>query len=212
MTDNIQVFKQNHICIESGNRIIHIDPFMSDFSPKNADFILITHDHHDHFSLKDIEKTANKNTVLIFPEVMRKKAAEAEKYVGKMYSVKPCESYSIEGLEFETVPSYNTGKPFHPKSSHWVGYILKIEGKRIYVAGDTDATKEAEEVNCDIALVPVGGTYTMTALQAAELVNKIKPETAIPVHYGGIVGSVKDGETFAKAVDREIKVELKIKF
>ncbi len=212
MTDNIQVFKQNHVCIGFGNRIIHIDPFMSDFSPKNADFILITHDHHDHFSLKDIEKTANKNTVLIYPESMRKKAAEAEKYVGKTYSVKPCESYNIEGLEFETVPSYNTNKPFHPKSSRWVGYILKIEGKRIYVAGDTDATKEAEEVKCDIALVPVGGTYTMTALQAAELVNKIKPEIAIPVHYGGIVGSVKDGETFAKAVDREIKVELKIKF
>lgn len=212
MTENIQVFRQNHICIRFGNRIIHTDPFMSDFSPRNADFILITHDHHDHFSLKDIEKTANKNTVLIYPEDMRKKAAEAEKYVGKTFSVKPCESRNIEGLEFETVPSYNIGKPFHPKSAGWVGYILKIDGKRIYIAGDTDDTKEAEQVKCDIALVPIGGTYTMNALQAAEFINIIKPEIAIPVHYGGIVGSIKDGETFEKAVDKDIKVEFKIKF
>ncbi len=103
-------------------------------------------------------------------------------------------------------------KPFHPRTAQWVGYILRIDGKRIYIAGDTDATKEAKAVKCDIALVPVGGTYTMDARKAAELVNLIRPEVAIPVHYGSIVGKTSDGEAFAELVEPPVKVELKIKF
>ena len=98
------------------------------------------------------------------------------------------------------------------KSAGWVGYILRIDGQRIYIAGDTDATKEAMDVKCDIALVPIGGTYTMDARKAAELVNTIRPEVAIPVHYGSIVGSPKDGEVFAQYVKDPIKVEFKIRF
>ena len=143
---------------------------------------------------------------------MCKKAEAAREYVKKIVTVKPCGSYNVDGLEFETVPAYNVGKPFHPKSAGWVGYILKIDGKRIYVAGDTDATKEAMTVKCDIALVPVGGTYTMDAKQAAKLINTIKPEIAVPVHYGGVVGKEKDGIDFQKSVDKSIKVVLKIKF
>ena len=210
MIDRIKVFKQNHIRIESGGRIIHIDPFMADEAPHDADFILITHDHHDHFSPADIEKTACARTVLVLPEKMREKARGAEKLVGKIVTVKPAGSYSVDGLEFETVPAYNIAKPFHPKSAGWVGYILCLEGRRVYVAGDTDATVEARSVSCDIALLPAGGTYTMNAKQAAELANELKPEIAVPVHYGGIVGSVRDGEKFASFVDEGIKVVLKI--
>ncbi len=101
-------------------------------------------------------------------------------------------------------------KPFHPKSAEWVGYIFELEGQRIYVAGDTDATKEAMAVKCDIALVPVGGTYTMDAKQAAKLVNEIRPAVAIPVHYGAVVGSPEDGKTFAEYVKAPVKVELKM--
>ena len=212
MIENIRVYKQNHICITSDNRIVHIDPFMTDSVYKNADFILITHDHYDHFSVKDIEKTAKSDTVLIVPETVRKKAAEAKNLVKKTVYVTPGNRYDIDGLEFETVPAYNIGKPFHPKSAGWVGYILKADGKRVYIAGDTDATEEAERVSCDIALVPIGGKYTMDAAQAAELVNTIKPEIAVPVHYGGIVGSRKDGIKFEKAVDSPVKVIFKISF
>lgn len=211
MTDKIEVFKQNHIRIITNGKEIHFDPFQTEYASKSADYIFITHDHYDHFSVTDIERTAKKETTLIAPESMRGKAAAAEKYVGRIIYVKPGGSYGIDGVEFETVPAYNVLKPFHPKSAGWVGYILKAEGKRIYVAGDTDATKEAAEVKCDIALVPVGGTYTMDPEQAAKLVNTIKPKVAIPVHYGGIVGRKKDGLDFKNAVDKGIEVILKIK-
>ena len=115
-------------------------------------------------------------------------------------------------MEFETVPAYNTLKPFHPKSAEWVGYVLRIDGKCIYIAGDTDATKEAKAVKCDIAIVPVGGTYTMDAKKAAELVNTIRPDIAIPVHYGSIVGKPSDGDVFAENVKSPVKVVFKIQF
>ena len=125
---------------------------------------------------------------------------------------KPCEKYVVDSLEFETVPAYNVGKPFHPKSAGWVGYVLNVDGSRVYVAGDTDATAEAENVKCDVALLPIGGTYTMNAKQAAGLANKIRPAAVIPVHYGGIVGRENDGFDFEKQVDGGIKVAFKIRF
>ena len=208
MTDNITVFKQNHVMITSGGKRIHIDPFQYGDAPHDADFILITHDHYDHFSVEDILRVGCKDTVLIVPEGMRGKAEK----IGRYATVKPGKTYDIYGLQFETVPAYNIGKPFHPKRAGWVGYILKLDGKRIYIAGDTDATDEAKAVKCDIALVPVGGTYTMNAKQAAELINTIKPRIAVPVHYGGVVGKKSDGLDFKKAVNEDTEVELKIGF
>ena len=114
----------------------------------------------------------------------------------------------MDGLEFDAIPAYNSLKPFHPRSAGWVGYILHIDGKRIYIAGDTDATKEAKDVKCDIALVPIGGTYTMDAKKAAELINVIRPDVAIPTHYGSIVGSEEDAKVFAANVKDPIKVEI----
>ena len=204
--DEIQVFTQNSIRIDSGKNVIYIDPFEMKTEPHDADFILITHDHYDHFSPESIKKVAGEKTILVVPENMEKKAEEVSGIVSKTFTVKPGISVDIEGLEFETVPAYNVMKPFHPKSAEWVGYILKINGKRIYIAGDTDATKEAKAVKCVVALVPVGGTYTMDAKKAAELINEISPEIAIPVHYGSIVGEAKDGETFAENVKESVKV------
>lgn len=210
MTENIKVFKQNSIRIESSKGAIYIDPFEMEESPHDAAFVLITHDHYDHFSPESIEKVANRNTVLVVPEKMEKKAGEASGSVGRTVTVKPGIIKEIDGLVFETIPAYNTLKPFHPKSAEWVGYILRVNDKRIYIAGDTDATKEAKAVKCDIALVPVGGTYTMDAKKAAELINTIHPDVAIPVHYGSVVGTPKDGETFAALVKGPTKVEVKI--
>jgi L-ascorbate metabolism protein UlaG (beta-lactamase superfamily) len=143
---------------------------------------------------------------------MEGKAQEAADMVGRILTVKPGVYREVNGFEFETIPAYNILKPFHPKSAEWVGYILRVDGKRIYVAGDTDATKEAKAVKCDIALVPVGGTYTMDARKAAELVNILRPDVAIPTHYGTIVGKPGDGEEFAKYVKGPVKTELKLKF
>lgn len=211
-TENIEVFGQNSIRIRTAGKNIYIDPFEMKEAPKNADFILITHDHYDHFSPEDIEKTACSDTVMVVPEKMKKKAETVSGLVREIVTVEPGVHRELYGIEFETVASYNILKPFHPKSAQWVGYILIAEGKRIYIAGDTDATNEAKEVKCDIALIPIGGTYTMDVKKAAEFVNLIRPEVVIPVHYGSIVGDPSDGETFAGLVDDAVKVELKIKF
>lgn len=210
MTENITVFTQNSIRITDRDRQIYIDPFQMRGEPHDADYILITHDHYDHFSPEDIKKVAGSNTILIVPEKTQGKADKAADFVRKIVSVKPGAYYEIDGLEIETVPAYNILKPFHPKSAEWVGYILRVDGKRIYIAGDTDATKEAKAVKCDIALVPIGGTYTMDAKKAAELVNTLSPSAAIPVHYGSIVGKPGDGEVFADNVKEPVKVEFKI--
>lgn len=210
MVDKIDVFKQNSIRIKSDVGTIYIDPFKIDDETHDADFILITHDHYDHFSSEDIAKIKKDTTVLVVPEKMEAKAVK-ESGIKEIETVKPGTYHEIGNLELETIPAYNLLKPFHPKAAGWVGYILKINGKRIYIAGDTDATKEAKEVICDIALVPIGGTYTMDAKKAAELVNEINPEVAIPTHYGSIVGKLSDAKVFAANVKDSIKVVEKIK-
>ena len=212
MTENITVFTQNSIRITDRDRQIYVDPFQMREEPHDADYILITHGHYDHFSPQDIEKVAGSNTILIVPEKMQEKAKEVANLVCRIITVNPGVYREIDGLGIETVPAYNILKPFHPKNAEWVGYILQVDGKRIYIAGDTDATKEAKAVKCDIALVPIGGTYTMDAKKAAELVNTLRPSVAIPVHYGSIVGKVSDGEVFANNVKDPVKVEFKISF
>ncbi len=209
---NIEVFGQNSIRITGTPGRVYIDPFQMRTEPRDASFVLITHGHFDHYSPDDIAKVVSDRTILVVPERMKDKAEKVRDLVERVETVRPGASYEIGGLEIETVPAYNTFKPFHRKGAEWVGYILMVDGKRIYIAGDTDATREAKAVKCDVALVPVGGTYTMNAKKAAELVNTIRPETAIPVHYGSIVGDPKDGEMFAANVKEPIRVELKIRF
>ncbi len=210
MINNIDVLIHSSIRIRTGSGSIYIDPFHMDEETHDAAFILITHDHHDHFSPEDIRKAAREDTVLVAPENMAKKAREVSGLVAEIVTVAPGNSYEIKGLSLETIPAYNTLKPFHPKSAGWVGYILNLEGKRIYIAGDTDITEENRKVSCDIALVPVGGTYTMDAKKAAKLVNEIRPEIAVPMHYGDIVGSPKDAEIFKKNVDPAIEVAIRM--
>ena len=212
MNENIEVFKQNSIRIQTRFGAVYVDPFQMDTAPQDAAYILITHDHYDHFSTEDIEKVSCADTILVVPEKMERKAQEVAGLVKEIKTVKPGVYREINGLEFETIPAYNILKPFHPKNAEWVGYILRVDGQRIYIAGDTDATKEAKEVKCDIALVPIGGTYTMDAKKAAELINTIRPNVAIPVHYGHIVGKPSDGDVFAQYVKEPVKVEFKIPF
>ncbi|MBR3735318.1 MAG: MBL fold metallo-hydrolase [Lachnospiraceae bacterium] len=212
MTENIQVFRQNSICIGSGYGKIYIDPFQIEGQPEDAAFIFVTHDHYDHFSPEDIAKVARKNTVLVVPEKMKKSAGKTADMVSRIETVKPGAFYEIDGLKFETVPMYNIMKPFHPKNAGWTGYILCIEDNRIYIAGDIDAIKEAKAVKCDVALIPIGGFYTMDAKTAAGLVNEMRPAVAIPVHYGHLIGKPADGNVFAENVADSVKVEFKIRF
>ena len=210
MTENIEVFINNSIRIWDRIGTIYIDPYEMKEEPHDADYIFITHDHYDHYSPEDILKVVGESTVLIIPEKMEGKISGISDKMRKVITVKPGMFYETDGLEFDTVAAYNTIKPFHMKSAGWVGYIFRIDRQRIYIAGDTDVTKEARAVRCDVALVPIGGTYTMNARQAAELVNEIQPEVAIPVHYGSVVGGKADEETFKANVKEPVKVEIKL--
>lgn len=209
---NIKVLYHSSIKIE-GDINIYFDPFKIKAVSKDADVIFITHEHYDHFSPEDILKIKKENTIIILPETMMDKALELGFKKNDILLVLPNKKYKVENknLLFETIPAYNINKNFHKKEMNWVGYILNIEEKRIYVAGDTDITEENKKVKCDIALVPIGGTYTMEAKEAAKLINIMKPKMAIPMHYGAIVGNKEDEEIFVKNVEKDIECKILLK-
>ena len=210
MLENIRVNTQSSIRIAAPEGIVYLDPLEIGDAPHDADFILITHNHGDHFSPSDIRKAAGADTVLVVPQKMEKQAQALRGVVGSIVTVRPGEALTVKGLALETVPAYNNIKPFHPQSAGWVGYILITDGIRIYAAGDTDATKDNRQVRCDIAMVPIGGTFTMNAKKSGELMGEMRPAVAIPIHYGSIVGSAADAKTFAKLTEPGIRVELKL--
>ena len=205
----ITVNSNNSVRIELDGKIIYVDPYEIEGSPQDADYIFVTHDHYDHFSLDDINKILKRETAFIVPMPMDKKVRK-NTAAGINYPVEPGKSYEVNGLSFETVAMYNKLKPFHPKKAGWCGYIINVSGNRIYIAGDIDDVDEAFAVSCDIAMVPIGGFYTMNYKEAAGLINKIKPKVAIPTHYGKVVGKVSYGEDFKKLVDDGIQVSLKL--
>ena len=210
MLEGIEVLCHSSIRFNNGV-VIYFDPFKIENNYNDADFIFITHDHYDHYSEEDIKKVKNENTIIVAPEDLLIKLLKAGFEKDKIVLVKPNNNYTIKGIKFETIPAYNINKQFHPKKNEWVGYLLEITGATYYIAGDTDITEENKKVKCDVAFVPVGGTFTMDYKEAAELVNLIKPKVAVPTHYGSIVGEKEDGRKFAELVDSEIKCELFLK-
>lgn len=205
MLKNIEVNCHSSIKI-SENKIIYIDPFNIKKELHDADIVLITHDHYDHYSPEDIEKIVNQYTIIVAP-----KTVKALSKMKNVISVEPNNAYEIEGIKIQTIPSYNINKKFHPKENEWVGYIIEINNIRYYIAGDTDIIPENKLVKCDVAFIPVGGTYTMNYEEAAELANIIKPKIAVPTHYGSIVGEIQDGEKFKNLLSSEIECEIMIK-
>ena len=207
---NIDVIAQNAIRIETDDsKVVYFDPFKINGKSNDADIIFITHSHYDHFSPEDIEKVKNDNTKIVITTDLENKVKELGFDESSILQVIPNNSYDFSGISFSTIPAYNVLKPFHPKKNNWVGYIVNIDGKQIYVAGDTDNTKEAQSVKCDIAFVPVGGIYTMNAKEAAELIKEMMPnKMAIPTHYKTVVGSYQDALYFKDLLEGVVDVDI----
>lgn len=204
MLENVDVLCHSSIRINK-EKIIYIDPFKIDKNYKDADLIFITHDHYDHYSEDDIDKVKKDETVFIVPEELLTKLLVRGYNKNNIITVEPNMQYMVEGIKFETIPAYNINKQFHPKENEWVGYIIEIKGIRYYIAGDTDITEENKKVKCDVAFIPVGGTYTTDFKEAAQLVNEIKPKIAVPTHYGSVVGTKQDATDFVRLLHPIIK-------
>ena len=203
MLENVEVL--NHSCVKFNfEKVIYTDPFQLEKGRNDADIILITHSHFDHFSEEDIEKIRKSDTIICITQDLYDRTIALGFKKENIVIVEPNHSYEVLGIEIKTVPAYNVNKQFHPKENNWVGYLINIENCIYYIAGDTDITDENRKITCDCAFVPVGGTYTMTASEAASLVNKIKPKLAVPIHYGSIVGKPEDAQTFVKNLDKDI--------
>ena len=201
-----------HSCIRFNKGVIfYFDPYKIEKNYNDADIIFITHDHYDHYSEEDIDKVVKNDTVIVASEDLLTKLLSKGFEKEKIVLVKPNESYCVKNINFKTVPAYNTNKQFHPKKNNWVGYLVEIEEVIYYIAGDTDITEENKNIKCDVALIPIGGTFTMDYREAAELINKIQPKIAVPTHYGSIVGTKQDVTKFAKLVSNEIDVEILLK-
>jgi len=190
---NIRWLGHDGFCIKAEGKVIVIDPFqIKECEP--ADVILISHEHYDHCSPVDVKKIQKDSTIIVT------EADSAKKLSGNVRTVRPGDTLTVSGIPIEAVPAYNTNKAFHPKENGWLGFILTVEGVKIYHAGDTDDIPEMASFEVDIALLPVSGTYVMTAEEAVEVTKKIRPKVAIPMHYGAIVGSADDAQHFAEAL------------
>ena len=204
MIDDIEVLCHSSIKF-SKEKIIYFDPFKVDKNYNDADLIFITHSHYDHFSEEDILKIKKDNTKIVVTSDLNERANNLGFSKENLITVLPNQELVIDGINVTTIPAYNLNKQFHPKSNNWVGYLIELDVIKYYIAGDTDITDENMNLKCDVAFVPVGGTFTMTLDEAANLVNNIKPKIAIPTHYGSIVGTKEDGNKFVELLNDDIE-------
>jgi L-ascorbate metabolism protein UlaG (beta-lactamase superfamily) len=205
LVSNIHWLSHASFRIEGDGLVIYIDPWKLKDGPK-ADLILITHDHHDHCSPTDVAQVQQEDTVIVTI------AAAAAKLTGQVKVVKPGDELTVKGVPIRAVPAYNVNKfrspgvPFHPKESSHVGFVLTVEGRRIYHTGDSDFIPEMRSIDVDVALLPVSGTYVMTADEALEAAAAIKPQVAIPMHVGEGIGSLADAEHFKEKAAVAVEV------
>ena len=204
MLENVEVFCHNSIKI-TGSKTIYIDPFKIDKKSNDARYIFITHSHYDHFSPCDIDKVMNEKTVFVCTGDVKE---EIEKiYSNKIVVVEKNNKYNLGDISFTTFAAYNINKKFHPFSNGWVGYTINVNDVKYSILGDTDLTDVVKNIKCDVLFVPIGGTYTMNAKEASELVNFIHPSLVIPVHYNDIVGNKEDESEFLNNLN-DIRYEI----
>ncbi len=182
-------------------KTIYFDPYQIEGGPE-ADLILVSHDHFDHCSPEDVAKIQGEKTVIVTEK------DSAKKLSGDVRVIKPGDSLTVDGVKIEAVPSYNTDKAFHPKGNNWLGFVVEIDGVKVYHTGDADFIPEMNDLEVDIAFIPVSGTYVMTSEQAVQAARAINPKLAIPMHYGAIVGEEQDALDFKKALEGEIEVRV----
>jgi L-ascorbate metabolism protein UlaG (beta-lactamase superfamily) len=181
-----------------GSKVVLIDPFQAS-GPYKADILLISHEHGDHLSPDDIRKFATPATRVLAAKVCQ---PELSKLKLDVAYVPPNTKVKLEGVTVETVPAYNLtkfrepGKVFHPKEDGRLGFIVTLDGVRFYHAGDTDAIPEMKSIDVDVALLPVSGTYVMTADEAAEAAGWMRCRVVVPMHIGSIVGTMADAARF----------------
>lgn len=207
LLDAVEWLGHSGFRIRAGKATIYIDPYRVTDGP-DADLILITHAHYDHFSPQDVERLRKPTTIVVAP------ATVAERLAGNVVAVRPGEVVEpLPGLDVRAVPAYNTskrdaeGRVFHPREAGCVGYELNVRGERLYHAGDTDVIPEMDQVaGVDVALLPVSGVYVMTAQEAVEAARRIQPRVAVPMHWGEHIGSLEDAEAFARDAPVEVRI------
>ena len=178
----------------AGSTVVYIDPWKLADAPHDADVVFVSHSHFDHCSPDDIARISNEATAIVAP-------AETIEKLGAANAVTPGESITIKGVQVEAVAAYNVGKAFHPQDNNWLGAVFTLDGKRVYYAGDTDLIPEMSDLrDVDVAMLPVGGTYTLDSGQAAKACKAIGCRLAIPYHWGDIVGTRQDARAFIQAV------------
>jgi L-ascorbate metabolism protein UlaG (beta-lactamase superfamily) len=194
------------------SKVIYIDPYNIKTSSEKADFILITHSHYDHCSVADMQKIIKEGTKIVIPADCQSKITRFKVPID-IEIIEPNQEINFGDLKLSTLPAYNLDKPFHSKEESWVGYLIKMNDLLIYHAGDTDFIPEMQKLTGYnkrlIALLPIGGRFTMNSEEALEAVKTIKPFLAIPMHYGSIVGTKEDAQEFKEFCEEEgIKVEV----
>ena len=210
MIEDFKVLCHSAIRIVADKKVRYVDPFGIEKRYNDADYICITHAHYDHFSPEDIKRVKNNDSIILITEDIYQDVVKLGFRENRIVIVDPEQKYNIKGLLVETVRAYNINKAFHPKSNNWVGYIFEFGLERVYVAGDTDVTPEILKIKCDLAFLPVGGTYTMDYAEAAKLANVLKPTIVIPIHYGKIVGSIQDAKNFKCLLNNNIECKIMI--
>ncbi|MEZ5197762.1 MAG: MBL fold metallo-hydrolase [Bacteroidales bacterium] len=208
LINRISWLGQATVKIKTGDKVLYVDPYMIDKEEK-ADYIFITHSHYDHFSIVDIKSISKSNTVIYASYDCVPKLIDAG--FQKVKGIIPGQSITDEGIEFETTNAYNIRKTtFHPRGNRWMGYIFELEGCRIYHAGDTERIPEMKDFTCDIALLPLGQTYTMNSVEdAAQSAIDVKAKVAIPIHYGIYEGTEEDALLFRKLLKNKVEVIIK---
>ena len=209
-TENIKINTQSSIKLTL-DKTIYFDPYKMEENKHDADIIFITHNHYDHMDNESIEKIKNENTIIVAPKSMEEiiKKIEFKNYI----YLEPFDEIDIQNINVKTIPAYNNEKQFHPRNDNWLGYIIKINDITYYIAGDTDVTKENENVKCDIAFIPIGGYFTMDVKEATKLIKKINPKIVIPIHYGSIIGEKNLGKILKeKLLNKNIQVIEKLEF